>query len=308
VDTKHRVAFLGLGAMGDPMSRNLVRAGFPTVVWNRTAAKTAPLAEAGAQVAATPSEAAAQADVVVLCVPTQVEVHDLLVRADGILASARPGTAIVDCSTIDPNAAIAHHALCRSRGIDYLEAPVSGGTTGAQAGTLTLMTGGDEAVLERVRPVLLAMGKNIFHMGAPGTGQVTKLCNNLIMAAQMVAVAEAYTLLAAAQIDPAKATDVFKVSTANCTAIQMRCPVPGVQPHAPSSNGWQPGFATEWMAKDLDLALGYARSAGAPVLQVALDHQVHRMAIQEGYGKLDLSTIGKMLLDRLAAERERDRR
>jgi 3-hydroxyisobutyrate dehydrogenase len=300
-----KVSFLGLGAMGDPMSRNLVRAGFPTTVWNRTASKTAPLAAMGARVAATPAEAAAEADVIVLCVPTQVEVLELLSRGDGILATARRGATIVDCSTIDPNAAIAHGQLCGAHGVDYLEAPVSGGTTGAEAGTLTLMTGGDEAVLERVRPVLLAMGKNIFHMGAAGTGQVTKLCNNLIMAAQMVAVAEAYTLLASAHIDPAKATDVFKVSTANCTAVQMRCPVPGVQPHAPSSNGWKPGFATEWMAKDLDLAQEYARTVGAPVLQVALDHQIHRMAMQAGYAKLDLSTIGKMLLERLQTANER---
>ena len=306
MDTNYDVAFLGLGAMGAPMSHNLLKAGFPLTVWNRSRAKAEPLAAAGASIAATPAAAAAAADVVLICVPTQVEVRDLLEREDGLLAGLRPGATIVDCSTIDPNAAKEHYALCKARGVDILEAPLSGGTVGAEAGTLTLMVGGDEAVLERVRPVLEAVGKNIFYMGPPGTAQVTKLCNNLIMAAQMVAVAEAYTLLAAGGIDPKKATDVFLVSTANCTAVAHRCPVPGVQPNAPSSNGWKPGFATEWMAKDLHLAQEYARSVGAPVLQVALDHQIHRMAIQEGYAKDDLSTIGKMLLDRLAAAQARD--
>ena len=279
--------------MGAPMSRNLIAAGYPLCVWNRTASKAAPFLAAGAAVAATPGEAAAFGDVVMLCVPTQVEVHDLLVRPDGLLAHIRPGSTIVDCSTIDPNASIEHIRLCAERGIDMIEAPLSGGTVGAEAGTLTLMVGGDERVLDCVRPVLEAVGKNIFHMGAAGTGQVTKLCNNLIFAAQMVAVAEAYTLLDAGGIDPKKATDVFAVSTANCTAVTQRVPVPGVLPNAPASNDWNPGFATEWMAKDLDLAQEYARSVGAPVLQVALNHQVHRMAMQEGYAKLDLSTIRK---------------
>jgi 3-hydroxyisobutyrate dehydrogenase len=291
--------------MGAPMCRNLLKGGFELCVWNRSPEKAEAFKALGARVAATPGEAGAFGDVVLLCVPTQAEVRELLTRADGLLAHVRPGSAIVDCSTIDPNASVDHIRMCAEHGIDMIEAPLSGGTVGAEAGTLTLMAAGDERVLERVRPVLEAVGKNIFFMGAAGAGQVTKLCNNLIMAAQMVAVAEAYTLLDAGGIDPKKATDVFLVSTANCTAL-ARVPVPGVVPNSPASNGWKPGFATEWMAKDLDLAQSYAKSVGAPVLQVALNHQVHRMAIQEGYAKLDLSTIGKMLLDRLHAGRDRE--
>ncbi len=287
------------------MCRNLLKGGFELCVWNRSPEKAEAFKALGARVAATPGEAGAFGDVVLLCVPTQAEVRELLTRADGLLAHVRPGSAIVDCSTIDPNASVDHIRMCAEHGIDMIEAPLSGGTVGAEAGTLTLMAAGDERVLERVRPVLEAVGKNIFFMGAAGAGQVTKLCNNLIMAAQMVAVAEAYTLLDAGGIDPKKATDVFLVSTANCTAL-ARVPVPGVVPNSPASNGWKPGFATEWMAKDLDLAQSYAKSVGAPVLQVALNHQVHRMAIQEGYAKLDLSTIGKMLLDRLHAGRDRE--
>jgi 3-hydroxyisobutyrate dehydrogenase len=292
-----RVAFLGLGAMGAPMARNLLRAGFTVTVWNRTASRAEAFREVGAEPAPTPADAARGVDVVMLCVPSSPEVHDLLTRADGILAGISPGATIVDCSTIAPSAAIEHYRLCKERGVDILEAPLSGGTVGATAGTLTLMVGGDADVLERVRPVLAAVGKNIFYLGPPGAGQTVKLCNNLIFAAQIVAVAEAYALLLRAGVDVRKATDAFSVSTADCTAVRQRVPVAGVQPQAPASNAWAPGFATEWMAKDLALAEDYAKSLGVAVLQTALDQQVLRIAMQAGYAKLDLSVVGKMLQD-----------
>ena len=283
--------------MGAPMARNILRGGFPLVVWNRTATKTHDLRDAGAGVAATPAEAARGADVVMVCVPSSPEVHALLTRSDGILAGIERGKAIVDCSTIAPTASIEHHRLCADRGVDMLEAPLSGGTVGATNGTLTLMVGGDAGVLERVRPVLSAVGKNIFHLGPPGAGQAVKLCNNLIFAAQIVATAEAYALLVRAGLDPAKATEVFAVSTADCTAVRQRVPVAGVQPGAPASNAWAPGFATEWMAKDLHLTEEYAKSLGVPVLQTALDHQMLRIAMALGFAKLDLSVVGKMVQD-----------
>lgn len=297
-----RVAFLGLGAMGAPMARNLLRAGLPLRVWNRTASKAEALRDAGAEVADSPAAAARDADVVLLCVPTEREVRDLLTRADGILAGIASGKVIIDCSTIAPAAAVEHHRLCAERGVEMLEAPLSGGTIGAAAGTLTMMVGGDAAVLERVRPVLEAMAKNIFYLGPPGAGQTVKLCNNLIFAAQIVGVAEAYAILMRAGLDPAKATEVFAVSTADCTATRGRVPVPGVQANAPASHGWAPGFATEWMAKDLALAEECARSLGVPVAQTALNYQLLRIAIQMGYAKLDLSVVGKMVQDWAASQ------
>ncbi|HYZ17501.1 MAG TPA: NAD(P)-dependent oxidoreductase [Candidatus Acidoferrum sp.] len=294
-----RVAFLGLGAMGAPMSRNLIKAGFPLTVWNRSTAKAQELAAEGARVAATPKEAAENAEVVLTCLPTQDEVRDVLTRPDGILAGLTPGKTLVDCSTIDPTASADLIALVRERGIEMLEAPLSGGTIGAKAGTLTMMVGGDEAALERVRPVLLAMAKNIFHVGGPGAGQTLKLCNNLISGSQTVALAEAYAILKAAGVDAKLATDVFSVSSANCVAIQQRVPVPGVQPHAPASNGWQPGFATEWMAKDLWLVQQFARTLNVPLLQTAVNFQALQEAIQAGYGKLDQSVIGKVMAERI---------
>jgi len=303
-DATTRVAFLGLGAMGLPMSRNLLKAGFPLTVWNRTAAKATALAETGARIATTPREAAAAADVVLTCLPTQVEVREILTREDGILSGSGPGTVFVDTSTIDPTASVELARLCAEHGIPMLEAPLSGGTIGAEAGTLTMMIGGDAALLERVRPVLAAMGKNLFHVGGPGAGQVVKLCNQLIAGAQTIALAEAYALLHAANIDAKLATDIFAVSAANCVAIQQRVPVPGIQPNGPASNGWKPGFATEWMAKDLDLVQRFARTLGVPVAHTATNLQIFAQSLQAGYAKLDQSVIGKLMIDRIDAAKQ----
>lgn len=300
-DQLPRVAFLGLGAMGEPMCRNILAAGFPLTVWNRTPARAGGLVSAGARAAATPAEAAAEADVVLTCLPTQVEVHDVLTRPDGILSGIKPAAAYVDTSTIDPNASVAMIALCAARGIAMIETPLSGGTVGAVAGTLTMMAGGDPAVLERVRPVLASMAKNIFYVGGPGAGQTLKLCNNLIAGAQTIALAEAYAILHATGIDAKLATDVFAVSSANCVAIAQRVPVPGVQPNGPASNDWKPGFATEWMAKDLHLVAEFAKSLQVPLHHTATNFQLFTESMQAGYGKLDQSVVGKLMTDRIDA-------
>jgi len=285
--------------MGLPMAEHVLAAGFPLTVWNRTAAKADGLVAAGAARAATPREAAAGADVVLLCLPTQDEVRDVLTRDDGVLAGIAAGKIVVDTSTIDPTASQQLIALCAARGIPMIEAPLSGGTVGAKNGTLTMMIGGAATVLEGVRPVLESMAKNIFHVGGPGMGQTLKLCNQMIAGAQTIALAEAYAVLHAAGVDAKLATDVFAVSTANCVAIQQRVPVPGVLPNAPATNGWQPGFATEWMAKDLFLSQQFARSLDIPVAQNAANLQCFEQSIQAGYRKLDQSVFGKVLIDRI---------
>jgi 3-hydroxyisobutyrate dehydrogenase len=299
-----RVAFLGLGAMGLPMSEHILAAGFPLTVWNRTASKADALRAAGAAVANSPREAAQGADIVLTCLPTQAEVRDILVRDDGLLAGFTRGVTYVDTSTIDPTASQQLIALCAERGVDMIEAPLSGGTIGAKSGALTMMIGGDAAILERVRPVLESMAKNIFHVGGPGMGQTLKLCNQMIAGAQTIALAEAYAILHAAGVDPKLATDVFAVSTANCVAIQQRVPVPGVLPNSPATNGWKPGFATEWMAKDLFLSLQFARSLDVPVAQNAANLMCFEQAMQAGYRKMDQSVFGKVLIDAVDAHRK----
>jgi 3-hydroxyisobutyrate dehydrogenase len=301
-----RVAFLGLGAMGLPMCENILAAGLPLTVWNRTPAKADGLLANGAQLAPTPRAAAEAADVILTCLPTQDEVRDILTRADGLLAGLTPEKTLVDTSTIDPTSSQQLIALCAERGIAMLEAPLSGGTIGAKAGTLTMMIGGDAATLERVRPVLATMAKNIFHIGGPGMGQTIKLCNQMIAGAQTIALAEAYAILHAAGVDAKLATDVFSVSTANCVAIQQRVPVAGVQPNGPASNGFRPGFATEWMAKDLFLSQNFAHALNVPVAQTAANLQCFEQSIQAGYAKLDQSVFGKVLIDRIDAKEKSD--
>ena len=302
---KMRVAFLGLGAMGLPMAEHILAAGFPLRVWNRTPQKADGLVAGGAVRAATPKEAAQGADVVLTCLPTQDEVRDVLGRADGLLAGFARGAAFVDTSTIDPSASQQLIVQCAEHGIDMIEAPLSGGTIGAKSGTLTMMIGGGAAVLERVRPVLESMAKNIFHIGGPGMGQTLKLCNQMIAGAQTIALAEAYAILHASGVDAKLATDVFAVSTANCVAIQQRVPVPGVLPNSPATNGWKAGFATEWMAKDLFLAQQFARTFDLPVAQTAANLQCFEQSMQAGYSKLDQSVFGKVLIDRIDEHRRR---
>jgi L-serine 3-dehydrogenase (NAD+) len=301
--TGTRVAFLGLGAMGLPMCENILKGGFALTVWNRTAAKADPLIAAGAILAPSPRAAAEAADVVLTCLPTQDEMRDLLTRPDGLLAGLTAQKTLVDTSTIDPTASQQLIALCAERGIGMIEAPLSGGTTGAKAGALTMMIGGDAAILERVRPVLESMAKNIFYVGGPGMGQTLKLCNQMIAGAQTIALAEAYAVLHAAGVDARLATDVFSVSTANCVAIQQRVPVPGVLPNSPATNDWQPGFATEWMAKDLFLSQQFARKLDIPVAQTAANLQCFEQSLQAGYAKRDQSIFGKVLIDRVNAHK-----
>jgi 3-hydroxyisobutyrate dehydrogenase-like beta-hydroxyacid dehydrogenase len=226
-------------------------------------------------------------------------------RDDGVLTGMTRGKILVDTSTIDPGSSAELIALAGERGVAMIEAPLSGGTVGAQAGTLTMMIGGDPSVLERVRPVLSAMAKNIFYVGGPGAGQTLKLCNQMIAAAQTVALAESYSVLHAAGIDAKLATDVFAVSSANCVAIQQRVPVPGIQPHGPASNDWKPGFATEWMAKDLFLVQQLAKTLNTPLVQTAANFQLLQDAMQAGYAKLDQSVLGKVMIDRIEAAKRK---
>ena len=201
----------------------------------------------------------------------------------------------MDCSTIDPEVTRDQHALVSGTGAGYLDAPLSGGTAGAEQGTLTLMVGGDEATLARARPAFDAFADRVVHVGGPGMGQVVKLCNNLIYAAQMLATAEATALARRSGVDPAKLHEVLTHATADCVAVRTRLPVPGVIPESPASNGWRPGFMTDLMAKDLDLALAYAARSGVPLAGTATARQALTAACTAGYGRQDFSAVAKVV-------------
>lgn len=286
------VGFVGLGVMGLPMTRHLVNAGHRVTVSSRSPGPVASAVAFGAVDGGSASGVAAASDVVVMCVPSSPDVSAVV---DGLLPSLRPGAVVVDCSTIDPDVERTQHARVEEAGGSYLDAPVSGGSVGAVNGTLTLMVGGSAAVLDRARPVLSAFSGLIVHVGGPGMGQVVKLCNNLVYAAQMQAVAEAFTLASRSGADLASVVEVLRHSTGDCTALRTRVPFEGVLPDAPASNGWAPGFMTDLMAKDLDLALAYAAGVEVDLASTRVVRQTLREASAAGYGREDFSALGKVV-------------
>ena len=288
-----KLGFVGLGAMGLPMTRNLIEAGHDVTVASRSPGPVAQAVAFGATDAGTVVDVAQAGEVIIVCVPNSPEVAEVVAA---MVPALGPGKIVVDCSTIDPDVERTQHAAVAETGARYLDAPVSGGTAGAQAGTLTLMVGGDGATLEDARLALEPMAGLIVHVGGPGMGQVVKLCNNLIYAAQMLATAEATAMAVRSGVDMVKLHEVLTHSTGDCVAVRTRLPVAGVIPDSPASNGWKPGFMTDLMAKDLDLALAYGARAGVPLASTATARQVLTAASTAGYGREDFSALAKVVL------------
>jgi 3-hydroxyisobutyrate dehydrogenase len=287
-----RIGFIGLGAMGLPMARHLVEAGHEVTVASRSRGPVDTALGFGAAEADGPRGVVDASDVTILCVPNSPEVVEVV---DAALPALGAGKVLVDTSTIDPEVERAQHERVSATGAEYLEAPLSGGTVGAQKGTLTLMVGGDAAVLETARPALEPFAGLIVHVGGPGMGQVVKLCNNLIYAAQMLATAEATVMATKAGVDLSQLYEVLTHSTGDCVAVRTRLPAEGVVPDSPASNGWAPGFMTDLMAKDLDLAIGYAAKARTPLLTSGLVRQILGAASEAGYGREDFSALTKVV-------------
>ena len=288
-----RIGFIGLGAMGLPMAGHLVAAGHAVTVASRSHGPIDAVVAQGAADGGSSRGVAEASDLIVLCVPNSPEVMEVV---DNMLPALGAGQTVVDCSTIDPEVERAQHRRVGETGACYLDAPLSGGTAGAQKGTLTLMVGGDAAVLAATQPALEPFAGLVVHVGGPGMGQVVKLCNNLIYAAQMTATAEATALAVKSGVDMAKLLEVLTHATGDCVAVRTRLPVPGVVPDSPASNGWQPGFMTDLMAKDLDLAMAYAARTGVPVATTAAARQLLTAASSAGYGREDFSAVAKVVL------------
>ena len=286
------VGFIGLGAMGLPMAHHLVDAGHSVTVASRSRGPVETAIAFGAHDAAGPAEVVAASEVTILCVPNSPHVVDVVDAASGELG---PGKIVVDASTIDPAVERAQHERVHATGARYLEAPLSGGTAGAHAGTLTLMVGGAAETLEAARPALEPFAGLIVHVGGPGMGQVVKLCNNLIYAAQMLATAEATVMAERAGVDLAQLYEILTHATGDCVAVRTRLPAPGVVPDSPASNGWAPGFMTDLMAKDLDLVINYAAQNGSPLLTAGVVRKILGAASAAGYGREDFSSLAKVI-------------
>lgn len=289
-----KIGFIGLGNMGAPMAQNLLKAGHALQVFDLNPHAVQELKAAGATAKETPKEAATDVEAVITMLPAAAHVKAVLTGEEGILAGIAKNTTIIDSSTIDPASVKTFAELAKQNGNTFVDAPVSGGTGGAAAGTLTFMVGGTAEAYEHVKPVLQAMGKNIVHCGDTSTGQVAKICNNLVLGITMVGVSEAMALGEALGIDPKVLGGIINTSTGRCWSSDTYNPFPGVIETAPSTRGYTGGFGTDLMLKDLGLATDAAKLARQPVYLGALAQQLYQTMSTKGAGKLDFSAVIKL--------------
>lgn len=280
----HKVGYIGLGLMGKSIARNILKAGFPLVIHNRSSLAVEELVAEGARAASSPAEVAAQVDVVFTNLPDTPDVEKVVLGENGIASGARPGLIWVDNSTIKPAAARILAEKLSGVGVLSLDAPVSGGDVGARLGTLAIMVGGPAEALEKVMPVLQAMGKTITHVGAAGAGQVAKAANQIMVAAQMVAMGELLIFSQKAGVDPRKVVEAIKGGAAQCWTLD-------VKPPRLFAGDRTPGFKSRMMAKDLNIILETAREYGIPLPSAALDAQLYAAMLQNDMGELDNSAV-----------------
>jgi 3-hydroxyisobutyrate dehydrogenase len=285
------IGFVGTGAMGQPMVANLLRKGFRVVAYDAAPAALAAAVGLGATAAESAAAVARRSDLVVTMLPSSSHVEAAYLGAAGVLEGVAGGRLCVDMSTIDPSVSRRIAAALAVRQVRFLDAPVSGGVPGAVDGTLAIMVGGDPRDLEEARPALAAMGATIIHVGAVGSGEAAKLCNNLIAGVAAVAVSEAFRIAEGFGVDPKILTDVIAKSSGNTWVMQQAHPVPGLVPRAASSRDYAPGFTTDLMAKDLGLAVNAARELRVPAIVAAAAQQVLRLASSHGLGRKDFTAV-----------------
>lgn len=288
------IGFIGLGHMGGPMAENLLKAGFKLTVFDLVPAAVQKLEQAGATAAKSAAEAVANADVVVTMLPASKHVEGLYLGADGLLNKIVKGTLVLECSTIAAESARKVSAAAAELGINMIDAPVSGGTGGAIAGTLTFIVGGEAQHLQLAMPYLEAMGKNIFHAGAAGAGQVAKICNNMLLGILMSGTAEALALGVANGLDPKVLSDIIAKSSGRNWATELYNPWPGVMEHAPASKDYEGGFGVDLMLKDLGLATEASMHVKATTPMGELARNLYALHSTQGNGKLDFSSILKL--------------
>src|SRR6202162_1021771 len=286
-----RIGFIGLGNMGLPMAQNLIKAGHQVEGVDVNPASVEKLKAAGGVSAETAKIAAARADVVITMLPSGKEVREVYLGANGIIENANAGTLLIDCSTIDVEAARAVAAAADKKGLLMLDAPVSGGVGGATAATLTFMVGGSAQAFTRAESILQKMGKTIVHAGGAGNGQAAKICNNMILGVSMIAVSEAFVLAEKLGLDHQKLFDISSKSSGQCWSMTTYCPVPGPVPTSPANRDYQPGFTADMMLKDLKLAQQAAQATGAVTPLGAEAMTVYQLLSAAGGGPKDFSVL-----------------
>jgi 3-hydroxyisobutyrate dehydrogenase len=293
------IGFIGLGNMGGPMARNLAKAGHTVTGFDMVQANLA--AATGVTPAASAAAAVVGAEVVVTMLPAGAHVRDVLTGKGGVLAALKPGALLIDSSTIDVATARAMESEAQARGVLMVDAPVSGGVGGAEAGTLTFMVGGADAAFAKAEPILQAMGKTIVHAGGPGNGQAAKICNNMLLGVSMIAVAESFALAEKLGLDAQKLFDISSKSSGQCWSMTSYCPVPGPVPASPANRDYKAGFTAAMMLKDLKLAQEAASAAGALTPMGAEAAQLYGLFCAQGLAGMDFSGIITLLRERPTA-------
>ena len=286
-----KIGFIGLGNMGLPMAINLMKAGHQVTGFDLVQSQLDAFSAAGGIVSASANVAAKDVEMLISMLPASRHVEGLYLGDTGLLANADPKTLLIDCSTISPKVAQAVATTAKSKGFEMIDAPVSGGTAGAQAATLTFMVGGDAGAVDYARPLLEKMGKNIFHAGASGAGQTVKVCNNMLLGIQMLGTSEALRLGIANGMDPKVLSDIMSKSSGRNWALELYNPCPGVMENAPSSKGYAGGFGVDLMLKDLGLAVENAENLDASVPLGKLAQQLYENHSKAGNGQLDFSSV-----------------
>ena len=284
MSNSQKIGYIGLGIMGKSIARNILKAGFPLVVHNRSNSPVAELVSEGASPAASPAEVASRVDVVFTNLPDSPDVELVTLGENGIISGIHPGLIYVDNSTIKPASARHIAAVLGEKGIQCLDAPVSGGDIGARQATLAIMVGGPAAALEVVLPVFAAMGKTITHVGDSGAGQIAKAANQIMVAAQMVAMGELLIFARKAGADPQKVVEAIKGGAAQCWTLD-------VKPQRLFSGNRSPGFKARMQAKDLNIIMDTSREYGIPLPSAALDAQLFNAMLEMGMGELDNSAV-----------------
>lgn len=294
-----KIAFIGLGNMGGPMAANLARAGHEVTATDLSIGAIDRAVEAGCQRGETVAAAVTDADVVVTMLPAGAHVRSVYTEDYGVIANAKSGALFIDSSTIDVDSARAVIGAAAEKGLAMVDAPVSGGVAAATAGTLTFMVGGEREAFERARPLLENMGKNIFHAGDAGNGQVAKICNNMLLAISMIGTCEAFNLAEKLGLDAQTFFDISSTASGQCWSMTSYCPAPGPVPAAPSNNEYKPGFAAAMMLKDVRLAQEAAHKARAATPLGAQAEALYALMEAAGKDDLDFSGVMKLINGRL---------
>lgn len=290
-----KIGFIGLGHMGNPMARNLLKAKYEVTVYDIVPDAMQALVDHGAKSAISIEEVASDADVIFIMLQDGQQVKETCLGENGLFVNANKNSLIIDSSSIDITVTQELHQTANELGIGLLDAPVSGGVSGAEAATLTIMVGGEEHHFNQAKPILEKIGKKIIYAGSGGSGQAAKICNNLILGISMIAVSEGFTLADKLGLDLKKFFEISSNASGQCWSMTSYCPVPGILEKAPASNDYQPGFMAKMMLKDLMLAMQAAESVNAATPLGAVSAELYSLFVNQGNGEIDFSGIIKMI-------------